>query len=251
MDTLLEAKDPWPQGHGSLLRSRRPKVLGHRLDFPDPRHYPDGLLAVGGDLSSARLLRAYRQGIFPWHGPNDPILWWSPDPRGVLYPQDLHISRSLAKQMRDASLRFSMNTAFDAVISACAAPRHAQTETWINPEMITAYQQLHAQGHAHSVEVWQADTLVGGLYGLAFGGLFCGESMFSRIPSASKMAQAALCRQLHAWGFGLIDTQFLTPHLASMGAQEIPRDQYLDMLPTLLASGASIQKSVHPGILTS
>lgn len=208
--------------------------LSQRLRFPDPRQHPDDLIAVGGDLSTARLLQAYRQGIFPWHGPNDPLLWWSPDPRGVLYPEAIHISRSLARQMRQPRLHFSMDSAFDTVIQACAAPRATERETWINPDIIAAYRRLHQQGHAHSLEVWQDERLVGGLYGVALGGLFCGESMFSHIPSASKMALVMLCRQLEAWGFGLIDTQFITPHLSSMGAVEIPRSHYLDLLPPLL-----------------
>ncbi|MEK8089741.1 leucyl/phenylalanyl-tRNA--protein transferase [Thermithiobacillus plumbiphilus] len=203
--------------------------------FPDPRTAVDGLVAIGGDLRPDRLLQAYRQGIFPWFNPGDPVLWWSPDPRGVLLPEEVHLSRSLRRHFRrNPDLAFRFDTAFDAVVAACAAPRADAQGTWITPEMQRAYARLHVLGHAHSIEVWQAEALVGGLYGVALGGVFFGESMFSRIPNGSKFALVMLARQLSAWGFVLIDTQFLTAHLASMGARELSRTFFLDLLTAAL-----------------
>ena len=195
----------------------------------------DGLVALGGDLQPERLLQAYRQGIFPWFNPGDPVLWWAPDPRGVLLPDEIHISHSLRRHFRrNPDLVFRFDTAFDAVVAACAAPRADAQGTWITPDMQRAYAHLHALGHAHSIEVWHAGTLVGGLYGVALGGVFFGESMFSRIPDGSKFALVMLARQLAAWGFVLIDTQFLTSHLASMGGREISRALFLELLTTAL-----------------
>lgn len=203
--------------------------------FPNPSAAlsdPDGLLAVGGDLSPARLLYAYRHGIFPWYHAEQPILWWSPDPRTVLFPAEMHISRSLQKRLRRGGFDVRFDTAFDAVMRACAGTRTGQPEggTWISPTMQSAYGELHRLGHAHSVEVWMDGALTGGLYGVAIGHAFFGESMFSRITDGSKLALACLARQLEAWEFGLIDCQVYSPHLASLGAVELPRTDFLEML---------------------
>jgi leucyl/phenylalanyl-tRNA--protein transferase len=207
---------------------------------------PNGLLAVGGDLSSRRLLAAYRRGIFPWFSPGEPILWWSPDPRMVLFPGEIRITRSLAKTLRNGDYTVRLDTAFDAVIAACAAtPRDGQSGTWIVPEMQAAYRELHALGHAHSVETWQAGRLVGGLYGVAIGRAFFGESMFSHRRDASKIALAHLCRFLAARGFGIIDCQMETAHLASMGARPIPRDEFLAHLGSL--TEALVDVGAAPG----
>lgn len=188
---------------------------------------PNGLLAVGGDLSVARLLTAYRHGIFPWYSAGQPILWWSPDPRTVLYPDHIHISRSLRKRLRKVDYRISMDNDFSQVMRACAAPRRHQPGTWIVPEMIEAYTALHAAGYAHSIELWQEHSLVGGLYGVALGKVFFGESMFSRIPNASKIVMAHLARQLSLWGFQLLDCQVESQHLLSLGAITIPRNNFI------------------------
>lgn len=205
--------------------------------FPDPSlSEPSGLLGVGGDLAVDRLLLAYRQGIFPWYSDTQPILWWSPDPRMVLETQALTVPRSLGKRIRQRRYRITLDTAFDQVIRNCkAAPRPGQDGTWLTAEMITAYIRLHHAGHAHSVEAWDADgTLVGGLYGVAIGKLYCGESMFTHAPDASKVAFVHLVRQLHRWGFPLVDCQVYTDHLARFGATEIPRDQYLRAIAPLV-----------------
>lgn len=203
------------------------------LRFPDVTlalRDPDGLLALGGDLSSERLLLAYRSGIFPWFGPQQPVLWWSPDPRLVLFPESLRISRSLSKALRRNDLAVTMDTAFSQVVEQCAARRPGQSGTWITPEMRTAYQQLHAQGYAHSVECWQKDTLVGGLYGVAVGRIFFGESMFTRVNDASKVAFVTLVQRLQEWGFPMIDCQVYTRHLESLGATSISRSEFLRVL---------------------
>ena len=184
---------------------------------------PNGLLAVGGDLRPKRLLRAYAQGIFPWYSAGQPILWWSPDPRMVLRPTDLKISRSLRKILRKHMFRITLDTAFAEVIGACAEPRGDGQGTWITPEMQHAYLQLHNLGHAHSVEAWQDDLLVGGLYGVALGRMFFGESMFTRTNDASKVAFVHLVRQLARWEFPLIDCQVHTGHLQRFGAEPISR----------------------------
>lgn len=191
---------------------------------------PDGLLAVGGDLSPARLLQAYRRGIFPWYSDPQPILWWSPDPRCVILPGGFHISRSLGKLLRSHRYTVSFDTAFERVIAACAAPRAQQPEggTWITGDMQAAYCELHRLGHAHSVEVWMDGRLAGGLYGIAIGRVFFGESMFSRRTNASKIALAWLTRQLGAWGYALLDCQVYSEHLASLGAQCMPRAAFLE-----------------------
>jgi leucyl/phenylalanyl-tRNA--protein transferase len=191
---------------------------------------PDGLLAFGGDLGSRRLLRAYRQGIFPWYSEGQPIMWWSPDPRTVLFPSDLRVSRSLRKSMRNAGYSVTMNRAFERVIDACAAPRAEDDGTWITTAMRDAYIRLHQEGHAHSIETWYEGELVGGLYGIAIGRVFFGESMFARRRDASKVAFARLARQLECWGFALIDCQVHSDHLASLGATQIQRRQFIALL---------------------
>lgn len=196
----------------------------------------DGLLAMGGDLSAARLEMAYRNGIFPWFSPNDPILWWSPDPRMVLYTDAIHISRSLQKKLSKQSFTITFNQAFNEVITACAAPRtpqHTDSDTWIVPDMIAAYTDLHHCGLANSVECWQDGKLVGGLYGVTLGGMFFGESMFSRVADASKVALITLCQRLAQCGFTMIDCQVKSDHLVSLGAVEIPRDDFIIQLNTL------------------
>jgi leucyl/phenylalanyl-tRNA--protein transferase len=205
--------------------------------FPPLSHAlrePNGLLAAGGDLSIERLLEAYRRGIFPWFSDGDPILWWSPDPRMVLFPAELKISRSLAKTLRRNRFRLTADRAFGEVIDACRAPRPGQDGTWITGQMSAAYRRLHEAGHAHSVEAWLDDELAGGLYGVALGRAFFGESMFARVTDASKVALVALVRQLARWRFGLIDCQMNTPHLASLGAREIPREDFARRLAGLV-----------------
>ncbi|XKE44259.1 leucyl/phenylalanyl-tRNA--protein transferase [Halomonas organivorans] len=191
---------------------------------------PGGLLAAGGNLSPAWLLTAYRHGIFPWYGEGQPILWWSPDPRMVLFPGEIRVRRSLAKRLRNGGFRVVADSAFDAVVAACAAPRHGQPGTWITDEMREAYGRLHALGAAHSVEVWKAGELVGGLYGVALGPVFFGESMFSRVADASKVALVALARAMASEGGRLIDCQMHTAHLASLGARDIARAEFIGYL---------------------
>ncbi|MGO9446600.1 MAG: leucyl/phenylalanyl-tRNA--protein transferase [Thiobacillaceae bacterium] len=202
---------------------------------------PNGLLAAGGDLQPDTLLAAYREGIFPWFGEGQPILWWNPDPRMVLFPSEFKLRRSLAKRLRHGGFEVRLDTCFAQVMAECAAPRVEQDGTWISPAMVGAYSRLHAQGYAHSVESWLGEELVGGLYGVAIGRMFYGESMFSRVADASKIALAVLCRQLQAWGFGLIDCQSYTPHLASLGARKIPREAFIQMLREL------VNLPHHPG----
>ena len=205
--------------------------------FPPPDHAltePNGLLALGGDLSPARLLAAYRRGIFPWFSAREPILWWSPDPRCVLHTARLHIDRSLRRQLARKSWRLGVDQAFPAVMRACAAPRADSSGTWITQPMIDAYVRLHELGHAHSVEVWDEDVLVGGVYGVAVGRLFCGESMFSGESGGSKIALIALAGLLQSMGFPLIDTQVANPHTLSLGAEEIPRRQFLAEVARLI-----------------
>lgn len=197
---------------------------------------PNGLLAVGGDLSMPRLLNAYKVGIFPWFGPREPIYWWSPDPRAVLFPHKVRITRSLRKSMRNKGYRVTFDTCFADVIDACAAPRTYTNGTWITHEMHTAYCMLHARDIAHSIEVWNpANELVGGLYGVVTGGVFNGESMFSREPDTSKMAMVAMAYHLQKWGFAVIDCQIANPHLLNMGAENIARADYISILQQNLA----------------
>jgi len=230
---------------------------------------PEGLLAVGGDLRAERLLSAYRHGIFPWYSKGQPILWWSPDPRTVLFPSELKVSRSLRKTLRSDKFTVTLDTHFREVMQACAAPRtqHPDGGTWITHEMLEAYCLLHEQGYAHSVEVWRRTgtnerrerhdsrdgggraapgaaaedvesglegNLVGGLYGVALGGIFFGESMFSRASDASKVALVQLVRQIEAWGFSIVDCQMPTAHLFSLGAREIRRKEFMQRLDTAL-----------------
>jgi len=210
-----------------------PRRIRYELAFPSPEEADEnGIVAYGGDLSPSRLLLAYRSGIFPWYSAGDPILWWSPDPRLVLNLEDFKLRKSLRKRLKHFEIRF--DTAFGDVIRACAtAPREGQEGTWILPEMIEAYEVLHAMGYAHSVEAWQEGRLVGGLYGVAVGGLFCGESMFSRVSDASKAALAALVAHLKVRGFEMIDAQVPTAHLKSLGAVEMRRSDFLRRLHQL------------------
>ncbi len=199
--------------------------------FPPVEHAAkSGLLAVGGDLSPERLLAAYREGIFPWYGAGEPILWWSPDPRFVLFPDELHVSRSMRQFLKKRVVRITFDRAFREVISACRKPRPGQDGTWITREMLEAYCALHDLGYAHSVEVWQGESLVGGLYGLSLGRAFFGESMFSAIPNASKAALVTLVEHLRKRGFDLIDCQVETDHLAGLGARPIPRRTFCSLL---------------------
>jgi len=191
---------------------------------------PNGLLAAGGDLSPQRLLDAYSHGIFPWFSDGDPILWWSPDPRMVLFPDELKVSRSLRKTVARGIYETRYDTAFSDVIAACAAPRDGHGGTWILPEMISAYTALHERGFVHSVESWRDGELAGGLYGMALGKVFFGESMFTRSPDASKVALVRLVERLKARGFRVIDCQQSTGHLASLGAREIPRNVFAKLV---------------------
>jgi leucyl/phenylalanyl-tRNA--protein transferase len=197
---------------------------------------PEGLLAVGGDLQPERLLEAYRHGIFPWYSGDQPILWWSPDPRTVLFPEKLHISRSLKRSLRPGIFSVTLDRCFRAVMTACAEPRPQYPDggTWITGEMLAAYTRLHELGYAHSVETWQEGQLVGGLYGVALGGVFFAESMFARASDASKVALVSLVRQLQTWGFYIMDCQQASPHVMSFGAEEIPRRNFLNHLAEAL-----------------
>ena len=203
------------------------------LDFPPvdlALDDPNGLLAVGGDLSPSRLISAYCHGVFPWYNDDQPILWWSPNPRAVLFPDQLHISRSLKKQINKSGLDITLDQDFEAVLRACAAPRRDGPGTWITAEMHEAYLKLHQMGIAHSVETWQDGTLVGGLYGLSIGRIFFGESMFSRVNNASKIAFVFLVKQLQRWQFALIDCQVGSEHLRSLGATDIERGSFIELL---------------------
>jgi leucyl/phenylalanyl-tRNA--protein transferase len=195
---------------------------------------PNGLLAAGGSLSVPRLLDAYRHGIFPWYSDGQPLLWWSPDPRMVLEPRAFRLSRSLRRRLRRRDYEVRVDTCYVEVMQACAAPRAGQAGTWITDDMSRAYEALHALGIAHSVETWIDGTLAGGLYGVALGRMFFGESMFTRATDASKIALAHLVRQLDRWGYGLIDCQMETTHLASLGAGPIPRGEFMRKLSDLV-----------------
>jgi leucyl/phenylalanyl-tRNA--protein transferase len=206
--------------------------LTDRLAFPDPRLSSDeGLLAVGGDLSPDRLILAYSLGIFPWYGSGEPLLWWSPDPRCVILPGEVHVSRRLARTLRQERFAITCNAAFDRVIAACAATReHRGAGTWLVPEMQAAFRRLHALGYAHSVEAWQDGELAGGLYGVVLERFFFGESMFQQVPDASKVVLVKLCRYLAAHRFELLDCQVPNPHLFRMGAIQLSRAAFLDRL---------------------
>lgn len=219
----------------------------YRLDdliaFPPVHHAEDGLLAVGGDLSEERLLLAYRSGIFPWYSEGEPLLWWSPNPRMVLFPSEFHCAQRLKRVIKRGTFTVTLDQDFASVIRACGeTPRPGQDGTWITPEMEAAYVGLHRHGHAHSIECWQDGALAGGLYGVAIGGCFFGESMFSHQDNASKVAMHALCRAAEAWGIPIIDCQVANPHLLRLGAREISRKNFLvwlrQGLNTRLAPGA-------------
>lgn len=195
---------------------------------------PNGLLAASGSLGVARLVSAYRRGIFPWYSEGQPVLWWSPDPRMVLFPDEFRLPRSLAKRLRRRDYEIRTDSAFAAVMQGCAMPRDGAAGTWITPRMIEAYCELHRGGLAHSVETWLDGELVGGLYGVAIGRMFFGESMFTRIADASKIALAHLVHQLRRWQFGMIDCQMNTDHLARFGAREIPREAFSRKLTELV-----------------
>ena len=215
---------------------------GVREEFPDPDtalDEPNGLVAAGGDLSPERLLDAYRHGIFPWFSAGEPILWWSPDPRMVFATDRVHVSIRLRRWLRGCDWTIRADTAFADVMRACAAPRATQRDTWITPGMLAAYQQLHALGHAHSVEIYDADRLVGGIYGVAMGRMFFGESMFSAATNGSKVALIALCRALHSWNFPLLDAQVASPHLFTLGAFEMPRAKFIARVAELSAQTSS------------
>ncbi len=209
--------------------------LDHRLVFPPVHLAEDGLLAIGGDLTPERLMLAYSKGIFAWYGENLPILWHSPDPRMIMTTRDLVVGKSLKKSIRRQPYTLRMDTAFLQVLEGCAgSPRPGQTGTWLIPEMVEAYQKLFDLGFAHSIEAWQGDTLMGGLYGVSLGAAFFGESMFTRAPDASKIAYVAIVRQLDDWGIGLIDCQVHTEHLERFGAYEVTRAHYLEILQVAL-----------------
>ena len=214
MIPFLRPGSPFPPAHRALKR-------------------PNGLLAAGGDLSADTLVDAYSHGIFPWYSEGDPILWWSPDPRMVLPSAELHVSRSLRRRLLRRDVRVSFDEAFPDVLTACAAPRGDDTGTWLLPEMQAAYLALRAQGLAHSIEVWMGQDLIGGLYGVALGRMFFGESMFSRRADGSKLALAYLAAQLTTWGLPLIDCQMDTEHLQSMGARLVPRKLFLSWVADL------------------
>jgi len=212
-------------------------LLHHDTPFPPVEQalrQPNGLLAAGGDLMPGRLLDAYRHGIFPWFSNGDPILWWSPDPRMVLIPGEFKLSHSLLKTLRRGKYEIRTDSVFEQVMRSCALPREGQNGTWIQEEIVAAYVRLHHMGLAHSVETWMDDELVGGLYGVSLGRMFYGESMFSRKTDASKIALAHLAAQLKRWQFGMIDCQMNTPHLASLGAREIPRSEFIARLQELI-----------------
>lgn len=231
-----------PSSTGPAADPAVPRV--HLLDpqrpgFPQPEQalrQPNGLLAVGGDLSSTWLLEAYRHGVFPWFDDDrGPVLWWSPDPRAVLFPDEVRVSRRLERKRRSGRFRVTLDTAFADVVRGCAAPRRDSSGTWITGRMKRAYQRLHRAGFAHSCEVWQEDELVGGIYGVSLGALFFGESMFFRAPDASKIALVSLLEHIDDWGFGLLDCQVMNPHLERLGARAIPRAEFLDRLEAGLA----------------
>jgi len=233
--------------------------LNEHTVFPpvtESLRHPNGLLAASISVTAARLLEAYRCGIFPWYSPGDPVMWWSPDPRMVLMPDDLNISKSFSKVLRNSAYRIRTDTVFEQVMRECAAPRAAQdgtlAGTWIDEQMIAAYCALHRMGYAHSVEVWMNEKLVGGLYGVAIGQMFYGESMFSRVSNASKIALAHLARQLQRWQTGstkgMIDCQMHTPHLATMGARELPRSEFIARLEVLIDLPSTAPWQIEPDL---
>ena len=227
-------------------------VLDCRLaqDFPPTDHAldePDGLLAIGGDLSVERLVHAYSRGIFPWYSDGQPILWWTPNPRSILEPEAVHLSKSLARKIRKGLFNLEWDLAFERVINACAAPRDPHGGTWITSDMRDAYLELYRCGIAHSVECWRDGVLCGGLYGIAIGRIFFGESMFSHERDASKVAFIHLCRLLGDWGYRLIDCQIHTPHLERLGARCVSRHDFETMLHTCVDQTVSPSAWQHPG----
>jgi leucyl/phenylalanyl-tRNA--protein transferase len=215
--------------------------LGPADPFPPVEHAladPDGLLAAGGTLALRRLVEAYRRGIFPWFNEGDPVLWWSPDPRTVLVPSRLHVSHSLRKRLKKGAFLVTMDAAFARVLDGCAAPRTQETGTWLTPQMRRAYSALHNAGLAHSIEVWMDGELAGGIYGVSMGRMFFGESMFTRRTDASKIAMAQLAAQLDRWRFPLIDCQLATDHLRSLGAEPMPRRQFVRIVEKLVKEPA-------------
>lgn len=227
--------------------------LREELVFPDPSlANKDGLLAVGGDLKPERLLLAYKNGIFPWYSDGDPILWWSTDPRLVLYPQEIVISRSLKKTLRKKEIHSTIDLAFEQVIQACAhSGDRSKSGTWITSEMIAAYTKLHQLGHAHSVETWYADKLVGGLYGISIGRCFFGESMFSEMSDASKVALVHLTNHLNHRQFRLIDCQMPSDHLIRMGARLMPRYAFISQMKSAIVQSDDIDPWTHSSQSTS
>ncbi|AER56534.1 leucyl/phenylalanyl-tRNA--protein transferase [Pseudoxanthomonas spadix BD-a59] len=229
------------------MRRRLPFLLDPSADapFPDPRlalREPDGLLAIGGDLEPQRLLNAYRAGVFPWYSQGQPLLWWSPDPRTVFGTDRVHLSARFRRQLRTSNWVLRADTAFAQVMSACAhAPRPGQDGTWITPRMLDAYTALHRLGHAHSMEVWDGQALVGGIYGVAIGQMFFGESMFSAVSGGSKAALAGLARILAGWGWPLIDAQVDNDHLRRMGAEQWRRERFLALVDRQVALDAPAQ----------
>jgi leucyl/phenylalanyl-tRNA--protein transferase len=224
-----------------MARRTRPALLARNAPptFPNPSGADsEGLVAIGGDLSTERLLAAYEQGIFPWYSEGLPPMWWSPDPRTVMDPERLHVSRSLARVLRRGDFRVTFDRAFEAVMVECG--RERDDGTWITPDMLAAYVELHRRGHAHSVEVWRDERLVGGLYGVHRGALFAAESMFHRETDASKVALVTSVQSLFAAGIELFDVQFLTPHLASLGAYEIRRAEYLERVAKARRMGVDL-----------
>jgi leucyl/phenylalanyl-tRNA--protein transferase len=215
----LEPEDPFPPVESALRE-------------------PNGLLAAGGDLSPARLLDAYARGIFPWFNEEEPPLWWSPDPRMVVFSRERHVTRSLRKVIASRRFRVTMDTAFEAVMAGCASPRLEQDGTWITPQIVEAYTGLARLGYAHSIESWDGDELVGGLYGVAVGKMFFGESMFARRSDASKVAFVTMLAQFEEWGMPLVDCQVPTSHLASLGGREIPRSQFTSQVKALVRQPA-------------
>lgn len=201
-------------------------------DTQDAMAYPRGLLAWGGELTPERLLEAYRRGIFPWYSEGQPVLWWTPSPRCLLYPDQVYVSKRTRRRLKGGEYEVRLDTAFSAVVAGCALPASGRESTWITADMQAAYQALHEAGHAHSVETWRNGELVGGVYGVSIGRMFFGESMFSRATDASKVALITLCRQLQQWGFGPIDCQVENPHLLSLGAVEVERAAFEEALET-------------------
>jgi len=219
--------------------------LTEQLSFPDPRSSTtEGIVAYGGDLSIPRILLAYHLGIFPWYSQGDPILWWSPDPRLILELDEFKLHRSLRKKMHKFEIRF--DTAFSQVIRKCSqVPRRGQWGSWIIPQVIEAYEELHCLGHAHSIEAYQDGILVGGLYGLSIGNVFCGESMFALVPDASKVAFATLIEKLKEWGYDFVDCQVPTEHLKSLGAKEVSREFFLERLSHSLKEKLTAERWVR------